>query len=88
MTLFVLFFPSMWVSWDPQTLQNKGKRKVTNRPSFTLPPVYLFGKVHFQGGPGSVRFGYGLEMERFKAVPVFGSGGSSAKRVFLYLSTV
>ena len=25
MTLFVLFFPSIWVSWDAQTLQNKGK---------------------------------------------------------------
>ena len=40
-----------------------------------------------QGGPGSVRFGY----VRFgdgtvQAVPVFGSGGSSAKRGFLCVS--
>ena len=25
MTFFVLCFPSIWLSWDPQTLQNMGK---------------------------------------------------------------
>ena len=38
MALSVLFFPSIWPSSDPQTLQNKGKRKMTNRPCFTPPP--------------------------------------------------
>ena len=33
MTIFVLLFPST------QTLQNKGKRKMTNRPCFTPPPT-------------------------------------------------
>ena len=28
---FRAVFPSIWVSWDPQTLQNKGKRKMTNQ---------------------------------------------------------
>ena len=28
--------------------------------------LFLTFLVIFQGGPGSVRFGYGLEMERFK----------------------
>ena len=37
---FRAVFPSIWVSWPPQTLQNKGKRKMTNRPCFTPPPVY------------------------------------------------
>ena len=35
---FRAIFPSIWVSWDPQTLQNKGKHKMTNRPCFTPPP--------------------------------------------------
>ena len=35
-----------------------------------------------QGGPGSVRFGYGFRGGTVRAVPVFGSGGSSAKKVF------
>ena len=35
---FHAIFPSIWVSWNPQTVQNKGKRKMTNRPFFTLPP--------------------------------------------------
>ena len=39
---FRAVFPSIWVSWGPQTLQNKGKRKMTNRPCFTPP----------QGGDG------------------------------------
>ena len=38
MTVFVLFFRSVWVPWNPQTLQNKGKRKMTNRPWFAPPP--------------------------------------------------
>ena len=47
MTLFVLcdndtfraaFFPSIWVLGTPYTLQNKGKRKMTNRPRSTPPP--------------------------------------------------
>ena len=33
---FRAVFLSIWVSWEPQTLQNKGKRKMTNRPRFTL----------------------------------------------------
>ena len=37
MTFFVLFFPSIWLCWNPQTLQNKGKRKMPNRPCFTPP---------------------------------------------------
>ena len=36
-TLFVLFSPTSGYLWPPQTLQNKGKRKMTNRPFFTLP---------------------------------------------------
>ena len=36
---FRAVFPSIWVSWDPQTPQNKGKRKMTNRPCFTPPPM-------------------------------------------------
>ena len=32
---FRAVFPSIWASLDPQTLQNKGKRKMTNRPFFT-----------------------------------------------------
>ena len=50
-----------------------------------LPITGATGKRTFQGGPrfGSVRFGYGLGVERFEAVPVFGSGGSSAKGCFL-----
>ena len=36
---FRAVFPSIWVSWDPQTLQNKGKRKMTNRP--VLPPTCI-----------------------------------------------
>ena len=32
---FRAVFPSIWVSWDPQTRQNKGKRKMTTRPRFT-----------------------------------------------------
>ena len=39
-----------------------------------------------QGGPGSVRFGYGFGGATVRAVPVFGSGGSSAKRGFLCVS--
>ena len=39
-----------------------------------------------QGGPSSVRLRFGGRTVR--AVPVFGSGGSSAKRVFLCFSTV
>ena len=35
--IFRAVFPSIWVSWNPQTLQNKGKRKMTNRPCFTIP---------------------------------------------------
>ena len=38
-----------------------------------------------QGGPGSVRLRFGDGT--VQAVPVFGSGGSSAKRVFLCFST-
>ena len=34
---FRAVFPSIWVSWDPQTLQNKRKHKMTNRPCFTPP---------------------------------------------------
>ena len=34
---FRAIFPSIWVSWDTQILQNKGKRKMTNRPCFTRP---------------------------------------------------
>ena len=33
--IFRAVCPNIWVSWDPQTLQNKGKRKMTNRPCFT-----------------------------------------------------
>ena len=33
---FRALYPSIWVFWDPQTLQNKGKHKMTNRPC--LPP--------------------------------------------------
>ena len=32
---FRAVFPSVWVSWHPQALQNKGKRKMTN--DFVLP---------------------------------------------------
>ena len=39
-----------------------------------------------QGGPGSVRLRLGGATVR--AVPLFGSGGSSAKKVFLRFSTV
>ena len=35
MTLFVLFFPASGHLETRQTLQNKGKRKMTNRPCFT-----------------------------------------------------
>ena len=37
MTLFVLFFPSIRLFWDPETLQNKGNANMTNRPCFTPP---------------------------------------------------
>ena len=40
-----------------------------------------------QSGPGSVRFGYGFGGGKVRSVPVFGSGGSSTKRVFLCFST-
>ena len=36
--------------------------------------------------PGSVRFGYGLGMETVRAVPVFGSGGSSKEGGFFCVS--
>ena len=35
---FRTVFPSIWLSWDLQTLQNKGKRRMTNRPCFYPPP--------------------------------------------------
>ena len=51
---FRAVFPSIWVSWDPQTLQNKGKRKMTNRPCFT--PPHLGGAISPQNSWGlSVR---------------------------------
>ena len=34
---FCAVLPNIWVFWDPQTLQNKGKGKMTNRPCFTPP---------------------------------------------------
>ena len=46
---FGAVFPSIWVSWNPQTLQNEGKRKVTNRPCCTPPRVGVwsdFGGQH------------------------------------------
>ena len=46
--IFRAVFPSIWVSWDPQTLQNKGKRKMTNRPFYT-PPHPLRADVQFWG---------------------------------------
>ena len=36
----------------------------------------------FQDGPGSVRFGCGFGCGTVRAVPVFGSDGSSGERVF------
>ena len=36
--IFRAVFASIGVSWIPQTLQNKGKREMTNRPCFTPPP--------------------------------------------------
>ena len=39
--IFRAVFPSIWVSWDPQTLQNKGKSKMTNRPCFALPQGFI-----------------------------------------------
>ena len=43
MTLSCLFLP-----WDPQPLQHKGKRKMTNRPSST-PPTCIPSAGVFQG---------------------------------------
>ena len=40
---FVLFFVSrVWVSWEPQTQQNKGKRKMRNRPCLPATLGLLF----------------------------------------------
>ena len=44
------------------------------------------GKSKHQGGPGSVRLRFGGGTVR--AIPVFGSGGYSARRVFLCFTTV
>ena len=42
MALFVLFFPASGCFETPQTLQNEGKRKMTNRPFFTPPQGHPF----------------------------------------------
>ena len=51
---FRAVFPSIWVFWHPQTLQNKGKHKMTNRPCFTPPHPNLltvrfeiWGRKHY-----------------------------------------
>ena len=36
--LFRAVFPSIWVSWNRQTLQKKGKRRMTTWPVFLPPP--------------------------------------------------
>ena len=40
MTLFVLFCPASGYLKTSTHCKNKGKRKMTNRPCFTLPQVY------------------------------------------------
>ena len=37
--IFRAVFPCIWASEDPQTLQNKGKRKMTNRHCLHPPPA-------------------------------------------------
>ena len=39
--IFRAVFPSIELSCNPQTLQNNGKRKMTNRPCITPPQVSL-----------------------------------------------
>ena len=60
--------------------KNKGKQgKSLTTPCTVIPPLSewpRFGSVRLQFGGGKVR-----------SVPVFGSGGSSTKRVFLCFST-
>ena len=51
-----------------------------------LPPIRQLSLCIFQGGPGSVRLRFGDGTVR--AVPVFGSGGSSKEGVCVCLSTV
>ena len=70
--------------------KNAQKKKLVWNNQVWLPFKAFSKKIALlaQGGPGSVRFGYGLGMETVRAVPVFGSGGSSAKRGFLCFSTV
>ena len=63
-TLLRDVFPSIWVSLDAQTLQNKGKRKMTNRPGHCLQMLCLpgFGPhpntqnlPHFRAFPASIQ---------------------------------
>ena len=53
-----------------------------------IPSVQNSERELIQGGPGSVRFSKRFGDGTVQAVPVFGSGGSSAKRVFLCFSGV
>ena len=48
----------------------------------------LLQKGSFQGGPGSVRFGYGSGVERFERFRFSVPAVPSAKKVFLCFSTV
>ena len=47
-------FARIWVSWDPQTLQNKGKRKMTNRSCLTSQGHHSRGTTLSKALRGSV----------------------------------